>query len=182
LDFEGQRDAYSRTIVDLHEDRWIFLNTLFSLSEACMYAQVIDLLDQKLIPETLGYRELYKLLKHAVDTAHMEGQLKAAIMADPDRFVIRDEETALALLDQHYAGKKLLLITNSEWTYTAAMMSYAFDCFLPKNMGWRKLFNVIMVSARKPEFFRTSSPLFEVVTEEGLLQPVVTKMTEGKAY
>ena len=33
-------------IIDLAERRWVFLNTLFSLSEACLYAQVVDLLDQ----------------------------------------------------------------------------------------------------------------------------------------
>jgi HAD superfamily 5'-nucleotidase-like hydrolase len=182
LDFDAQRDAYSRTIVDLSEGGWIFLNTLFSLSEGCMYAQVVDLLDQKLIPETLGYRELYQQIKHEVDTAHMEGQLKAEIIANPEPFVILDPETALTLLDQHYSGKKLLLITNSEWTYSAAMMSYALDRFLPKGMTWRDLFDVVIVSARKPDFFRTRSPLFEVVTPEGLLKPVTTAMTVKAAY
>src|SRR5262249_40765294 len=46
LDYETQRHAYSRTIVDLSEDRWVFLNTLFSLSEGCIYAQLVDLLDE----------------------------------------------------------------------------------------------------------------------------------------
>src|SRR5690606_40528275 len=62
-----------------------------------------------------------------LDATHMEGRLKAEIISDPDRFVILDEETTLALLDQKYAGKKLLLITNSEWGYTVPMMSYAFE-------------------------------------------------------
>ena len=47
LDFEEQRKIYSRTIVDLAEPRWVFLNTLFSLSEGCMYAQLIDLLETR---------------------------------------------------------------------------------------------------------------------------------------
>src|SRR5262249_44341981 len=156
-----------------------FLNTLFSLSEGCMYAQVVDLLDKKLIPETLGYRELYRRLKAEVDGAHMEGRLKADIIAAPERFVILDPETPLTLLDQHHAGKKLLLITNSEWTYTSAMMSYAFDRFLPGGMSWRELFDVIIVGARKPQFFTTQSPLFEVATEDGLLRPVTSRMAEG---
>ncbi|HUP56006.1 MAG TPA: 5'-nucleotidase domain-containing protein, partial [Bdellovibrionota bacterium] len=182
LNFEEQREAYSRTIVDLSEDRWIFLNTLFSLSEGCLYAQVVDLLDRKEIPEILGYRELYRALKAEVDGAHAEGRLKAEIIADPERFVILDPETSLAVLDQHHAGKKLLLITNSEWTYTSAMMSYSFDRFLPTGMSWRELFDVIIVGARKPEFFTTRSPLFEVATEDGLLRPVTRSMAEGHAY
>ena len=55
--------------------------------------------------------------------AHMMGELKRDIMADPERFVDLDEELPLALMDLRAAGKKVLLITNSEWFYTRAMMS-----------------------------------------------------------
>ena len=51
LSYEDQRRIYARTIVDLAEPRWVFLNTFFSLSEGCMYAQLVDLLDRRLIPE-----------------------------------------------------------------------------------------------------------------------------------
>ena len=34
LEFEEQRGRYARTLVDLAEPRWVFLNTFFSLSEA----------------------------------------------------------------------------------------------------------------------------------------------------
>lgn len=182
LDFETQREKYSRTIVDLSDRRWIFLNTLFSLSEGCFYAQVVDLLDRRELPEILGYADLYKRVRNALDTAHMEGKLKADILADPDRFVEPDPEIPLALLDQKYSGKKLMLITNSEWTYTVPMMSYAFDRFLPKGMTWRDLFDVVIVGARKPEFFSRESPFFEVATEEGLLIPASATLKPGKAY
>jgi HAD superfamily 5'-nucleotidase-like hydrolase len=182
MEFDAQRLMYSRTMVDLAEPRWIFLNTLFSLSEGCMYAQLVDLLDQQAIPEILGYADLYARVKRVLDAAHMEGQLKTEIVADPKRFVILDPEVALALLDQHHSGKKILLITNSEWPYTAAMMSYAFDRYLPQGMSWRGLFDVIIVSARKPQFFSTSSPIFEVVSEDGLLMPVTGALEEKKIY
>jgi hypothetical protein len=82
-----------------------------------------------------------------------------------------DPDTALALLDQRHAGKKLLLITNSDWGYTRSIMQHTFDRFLPQGMSWRELFDVIIVSARKPAFFSTRSPVFRVATEEGLLEP-----------
>src|SRR5690606_30285305 len=113
---------------------------------------------------------------------HMQGRLKADIVAAPERYVEQDPETALALLDQKQAGKKLLLITNSEWSYTVPMMAYAIDPFLPDGMTWRQLFDVVIVSARKPEFFTTRSPLFEVVNEEGLLRPHQGPLESGKAY
>ena len=182
LDFESQREKYSRTIVDLSDRRWLFLNTLFSLSEGCFYAQVVDLLDQRALPEIMGYADLYKRVRNALDFAHMEGKLKADILANPERFVELDAETPLALLDQKNAGKKLMLITNSEWTYTVPMMTYAFDRFLPKGVTWRDLFDVVIVGARKPDFFSHESPLFEVVTPDGLLKPSVGALKPGLAY
>lgn len=182
MSFEEQREVYARTIVDLAEPRWVFLNTLFSLSEACIYAQLVDLLDQRALPGVMGYAGLYRAVRENLDATHVEGKLKAEIIADPERFVLLDPETPLALLDQKHAGKKLLLITNSEWGYSVAMMGHAFDRFLPKGMSWRNLFDVVIVAARKPEFFTTQSPFFEVATEEGLLRPASGGLEPGKAY
>lgn len=182
IDFQIQRELYSRTIIDLAEKRWIFLNTLFSLSEGCMYAQLVDLLDARVIPEVLGYADLYEKVRKLLDAAHLEGRLKAEIISDPDRFVVLDQETPLALLDQHYAGKKLMLITNSEWHYTSSMMSYTFDRFLPQGMTWKDIFDLVVVSARKPQFFTSQNPTFEIVNEEGLLKPHLGKLQRGTAY
>jgi 5'-nucleotidase len=180
--WEQQRDIYSRVVIDLASERFVFVNTLFSKSEVCMYSQLVDLIDRRALPDVLGYADLYREVKRSLDEAHMEGALKAEIVADPDRFVELDEETPLALLDQERAGKKLLLITNSEWSYTKEIMVYAFDRFLPDGMSWRDLFDVIIVSARKPEFFTGRSPLFEVVDEQGLLRPVVGGLKDGGIY
>ncbi|MGE0784179.1 MAG: HAD-IG family 5'-nucleotidase [Sandaracinaceae bacterium] len=173
LDWQEQRERYERDIVDLANPRWQFLNTLFSLSEACMYAQLVDRLDRGEIPGTLGYADLYRAVRSSLDEAHMEGQLKAQIMSDPDRFVMLDEELPLALMDMRAAQKKLILITNSEWPYTQSMMSYAFDRFLPGEMTWRELFDMVIVSARKPSFFEHKNPCFEVIDAEGRLLPVL---------
>jgi HAD superfamily 5'-nucleotidase-like hydrolase len=183
VDFAALRRDYQHTAVDLSSPRFPFLNTLFSLSEGCMYAQLVDLLDAGALgPAPLGYRELWSHVRDSVDATHTEGELKAEIMADPARFVEADPETALALLDQHHAGKRLLLITNSEWSYTAAMMSHAFDRFLPEGMSWRQLFALTVCAARKPEFFESRAPLLRVVSEEGLLAPVTGALEPGGCY
>jgi HAD superfamily 5'-nucleotidase-like hydrolase len=182
LDFETTRRTYARTVIDLSQPRWVFINTFFSLSEACIYAQLVDLLDERRLPEVLGYADLYDRVRTSVDDAHMEGALKAEIMADPDRFVALDPETPLALLDQQAAGKKLMLITNSEWYYTNSMMTYAFDRFMPSGTTWRDLFHVIIVAARKPDFFSSRSPMFEVASEDGLLRPWIGALQEGGRY
>ncbi len=179
MDFDAQRQVYSETIVDPAEDRFVFLNTLFSLSEACMYAQLVDLLDAGRLPPGMGYADLYRSMKNSLDEAHMEGRLKAEILADPERFVDLDPETPLALLDQRQAGNKILLITNSDWLYTRTMMTYAFDRFLPEHMTWRDLFDVVIVMARKPAFFTQTQPAFEVVNDDGLLAPIAGRPQPG---
>jgi HAD superfamily 5'-nucleotidase-like hydrolase len=172
LTYEEQREVYSRVLVDLAEPRWVFMNTLFGLSEGCMYAQAIDLLDAGRMPQGIGYQELYKRVRSSIDETHMEGTLKAEIISDPDRFVVPDPELPLALLDLKHAGKKLMVITNSEWSYTKEMMRYAFDPHLPKGMTWRELFDIVVVSAAKPGFFNQRRTLFEVVDDEqALLRP-----------
>ncbi len=193
LDFEVLRRTYSRTVIDLGDPRYSFLNTLFSLSEGCMYAQLVDKLDEGHIPglgtppkqgeHYVGYRELYRAVRSNIDAAHTEGQLKAEIVADPDRYVLLDEETVLAVLDQFHAGKRLLLITNSEVDYTAAMMSYTFDRFLPGNMTWSDLFELSICASRKPGFFESKAPLLEVVdVANGLLKPVVGALRKHGIY
>jgi hypothetical protein len=42
VEFEAQRTTYGRTLADPTDERFVFLHTLFSISEACMYAQLVD--------------------------------------------------------------------------------------------------------------------------------------------
>jgi HAD superfamily 5'-nucleotidase-like hydrolase len=183
LEFEAMRSAYMRTMVDLASPRWIFANTLFSLSEGCLYMQLVDLLDDGKLPQPMGYRDLYEHVRVTMDAMHVEGELKAEIIATPDVYVKHDPELALTLLDQKHAGKKLLLITNSEWAYTRAMMGHILDRDLAA-LGagtWRDLFDVVVVAARKPDFFTTRNPFFEIATEDGLLRPA-RALEPGRAY
>jgi len=179
--FEDLRQAYSRTIVDLKDKRWVFLNTLFSLSEASIYGQLVDRYDRKLLPNVEGYADLYERARRAVDMSHAEGQLKAEIVAKPDPHVELDPDAALALLDQRAAGKLVLLVTNSEWGFTHEMMTYAFDRYLPAGKKWRDLFDLVVVAANKPGFFSVRSPVLEVVSEDGLLRPALG-MKRGGVY
>ncbi|CAN6548352.1 unnamed protein product [Malus baccata var. baccata] len=155
-------EMYGRELVDLRkETRWEFLNTLFSVSEAVAYMQMVDRLDDGTIPAELGpldYKGLYKAVGTALFWAHVEGQLKSEIMSKPELFVTPDPELPLALLDQK---------------------EHSFNRFLPNEMGWRDLFDIVIVSARKPEFFQMSQPMYEVVTGEGLMRPCFKAKTGG---
>lgn len=186
LHYTEQRRAYSRTPVDLEDKRFKFLNTLFALSEAAIYGFMVDLLDAGKAPEgagVLGYGDLYDVVRRSVDETHVEGVLKAEILANPEQYVELDEEVPLTLLDQKNAGKKILLITNSGWPYTRGIMEYAFGQFLPDGMRWEEIFDIRIVGARKPLFFSHNNPVYEIVSDDGMLRPLALPSLEsGKNY
>ncbi|WP_166350254.1 HAD-IG family 5'-nucleotidase [Phytoactinopolyspora limicola] len=182
LSFEELRRTYAGVFVDLGERRFRFLNTMFSISEAALYAQLVDRLDADLIDGPMGYDELYHAVSSALDESHAIGTLKAEIAADPQRFCVVDGETAQTLLDQRLAGKRLMLITNSEWSYTRDMMSFTFDQHVPTG-SWRDLFDLVVVSAAKPRFFAEDGPAFQIVdTDRGLMQPHRGLLRMGDVY
>jgi HAD superfamily 5'-nucleotidase-like hydrolase len=186
LSHRETHEIYGRQLVDLREKRWLFLNTLFSVSEGCLYAQLVEKFDAGDLAElqrkmTISYDSLFNAVSKALFKAHVEGRLKADVMNNPDRYVENDADLPKTLLDQRLAGKKLALITNSDWEYTKVMMAHVIDRFLPEGKSWRDIFDVTIVSARKPAFFSQSMPLYEIVTEDGMLREKF-KLKEGRVY
>jgi len=183
LSFDEQREAYRETIVELSSSRFEFMNTLFELSRASLFTQLVSLHDEQPLSGIANYADLYDAVNDALGEAHLGGVMKAEIVADPDRFVVPDPGIVPTLLDQRRAGKKLALITNSDWAYTSKMMAWVFDQYCPDDMCWRDLFDVVIVSANKPRFFSASDPIYKVVNEDdSLLLPHSGPLVAGEVY
>jgi HAD superfamily 5'-nucleotidase-like hydrolase len=183
LGYDDLRTAYLGVVVELGEPRWVFLNTLFSLSEATLFAQLVGLADAGRIPGVVGYDDLYRAVRRSLDEAHVEGTLKAEILDDPDTFIRSEPEVVTTLLDQRRSGKHLMLITNSDWAYAREIMSHAFDPYMDDGRTWRDLFDTVIVSADKPAFFEGDRRLYRVADEEqGLLQPHLGPLESGGVF
>ena len=183
LSFDEQRTCYRETVVELSDPRFRFMNTLFELSRASLFSQLVDIHDERSLPGVGSYADLYREIDEALSEAHIAGSLKAEIVADPDRFVSSDPDIVQTLADQRAAGKRLLLITNSDWSYTRRMMSYCFDRYCPGDTTWRDLFELVIVSANKPRFFSKTDPIYRVVDEErSLLHPHSGALESGHVY
>jgi 5'-nucleotidase len=183
LDYDALRAAYRETVVDLAEDRFEFMNTLFELSRAALWTQLVERHDKRPLAGVHSYGDLYRIIADALDEVHQAGILKAQIVADPDRFVDPDPGITGTLLDQRKTGKQLMLITNSDWSYTRQMMSYAFDRHCPPSTTWRDLFDLVIVSAGKPRFFAGRDSIFRVVDEDrSLLEPHSGPLEAGHVY
>ncbi len=183
MSFEDQRRVYHETVVELSEPRFEFMNTLFELSRASLWTQLIDIHDRAPLPGIASYGDLFQVVDEALTETHTAGALKADIIENPERFVDLDPGLVPTLIDQRAAGKQLLLITNSDWSYSQRMMAYCVDRFCPPGKTWRDLFDLVIVSANKPRFFHQSDPIYRVVDEQqSLLLPHRGPLEPGHVY
>ena len=179
LSFDEQRSVYDEIVIDLGEDRFEFMNTLFELSRASLWTQLIEIHDLKPLVGVSSYLQLYREIDRALGAAHLEGALKQQIVDDPDRFVDFDPGIVETLTDQRLAGKQLLLITNSEWWYTERMMRWCFNSSMPDGQTWRDLFDVVIVAAATlPDGTKPIGPLGRQRCKYPLLKLVHTRVNE----
>src|SRR5271170_5319310 len=139
--------------------RYHWIDTLYALSEATLYAALIDALETK--GYAVDYARVFTDIRESIDEAHRDGTILDAVLGDISRYVKRDPELAPTLHKLRSAGKKLFLLTNSRWAYTDAMMSYLIGDAMSEYPTWRNYFDVVIVAATKPAFFQERRPLME---------------------
>jgi HAD superfamily 5'-nucleotidase-like hydrolase len=139
--------------------RYHWIDTLYALSEASVYAAVIDALEQE--RSVIDYAAVFQDIRESIDEAHRDGTILNAVLGDLPRFIKRDPDLAPALHKLRSAGKKLFLLTNSRWTYTDAMMNYLIGDAMTEYPTWRNYFDVVIAAATKPAFFQERRPLME---------------------
>lgn len=138
------------------------IDTLFEIPESYLYALLVDALDQGIIRDK-EYVQLFQDVRWAIDTAHRNGDMKAEILEHKEFFIIKDPELPAALDRWKRAGKKLFVVSNSEWSFTKGVLSYMLDGQDPARPSWEDYFDLVVTSSRKPVFFE--EPQAAVPTE-----------------
>ena len=133
------------------------IDTLFEIPECHLYAMLVDGVDDGRIPGKT-YLELFQDVRWAIDSAHRNGAMKAEILANRELYILRDPELPAALDRWRRAGKKLFVLSNSEWTFTEGVLSWLLDGQDPARPSWTDYFDLVVVSARKPAFFLETPP------------------------
>jgi HAD superfamily 5'-nucleotidase-like hydrolase len=168
LDRTRVRDLYQRERTRLSNPRYAWIDTLFALPEAVLYANLVDFFDRFSGPRP-NYTQLWRDIRECIDLAHRDGSIKAIVAADLGRYVRPDPALAETLHRFRSSGKRLFLATNSAWDYTDPVMRYLLDGVLSAYPSWRNYFDVVIVSAAKPAFFTEENPFVEVDTATGAL-------------
>src|SRR5262249_28302296 len=154
------RRLYREVRVHLKNPEYAWIDTLFALPEACLFAGAIDVLEGEGRP--LNYAKLYEDIREAIDTVHRDDSLKTELRKDIGHYIFKDPELGPALHKLRSGGKKLFLLTNSFWDYTNVVMQYLLDGMLPEYPTWRHYFDFVISGASKPGFFSGNAPFQEV--------------------
>lgn len=182
LDAQKRADLYRREPINPGSPRFYFVDTLFELPEVNIFSEVVELTQKH--PKAVkleSYTQLFRDTRSAIDSIHRDGSLKAKLLSDLDRYLPKDPMIALALQRLALNGRRLLLITNSEWFYTDGVCKHLFNNALPGLTDWRQLFDLVVVSAAKPGFFRKDTPFIELDSDGRELGPT-TDPQWGRIY
>ena len=137
------------------------IDTLFEIPESHLFAQLVDGLDRGIV-KAENYLQLFADVRWAIDTVHRNGEMKAEILQHRAFFIPQDPQLALALDRMKREGKKLFLLTNSEWTFTDGVLSHLLNGQDESRPHWTDYFDLMVVSSRKPTFFLDSPPAVPV--------------------
>ncbi|MEE9561439.1 MAG: HAD-IG family 5'-nucleotidase [Thermoanaerobaculia bacterium] len=177
LDREELKRLYRYEPIHPASDRFYHLDSLFELPEANLYAELIDLANRDKGLSLPSSWQIFDDLRAAVDWVHQHGALKTKVLANLELYLHRDVEVGLALLRLALNGRRMILLTNSDWEYARSICSFLFDGLLPGLESWRDLFDLVVVEAGKPDFFRSQRP-FEVIEAP----PAATRESDVPAW
>ncbi|MEW5853463.1 MAG: HAD-IG family 5'-nucleotidase [Myxococcota bacterium] len=191
---EERKEVYRTVSVRLSKNKhYASLDTLFSMPEACLYANLVDHFEARHAagrgveplhppppvegeapngpPPVMDYDKLFVDVRECIDEAHRDDSLKSIIKRDLAQYILKDPELPLTLHKLRSSGKKLYLITNSLWDYTSHVMSFLLEAGLHEYPSWRQFFDVVVVGSSKPRFFTEQNPFLEVDVVTGLPRP-----------
>jgi len=179
LSADERRALYGQERLRLGSPRYAWIDTLFALPEACLYACIVDLLEST--DRSVSYQQLYDDIRATIDAVHRDGSLKAELRKELPRYIGRDADLGPTLHKLRSAGKKLFLATNSHWDYTDAVMKHLLDGALAEYPHWTRYFDHILVGTQKPHFFSEGHPFLELDGEGNVLGE--TRVPErGRVY
>lgn len=184
IDFKGQQKIYQGLSVDLNDsNRYAIVDTAFSIAYACLYMQIVDLKNAKPELELPTFQQIEADLIEALDTSHRDGTLKNAVRENVKKYIVQDPKAVSVLEDLKEHGKKIWVITNSDYDYTKLLLDYTITPFLKKHKHWTELFDLVVTSAAKPRFFTDRLPFLSVDLKTSMLKnhygPVVSGVYQG---
>ena len=164
LSSEQRREIYDlEEVVSYEEPNFALIDTLFTLGEALLFMQLVDLKNSSKLLSDKSYAEIFKDIRVCLDKSHRDGSIKDAVAENPEKFIHHNPHFLETLDFLKKSDKKLFIATNSLWDYANVVMNYL--CFGSKqklSLDWLEYFDIVITGAQKPAFFKQVNPIFSV--------------------
>lgn len=178
INYADQKKFYRSIYVDLNDPNYFAIDTSFSIAFCALFSQLIDLKDEK--PDELpSYATIALDVLSTVDKIHSDGSLKGYISKNLGDYVLKEPEVVEGLKRYIHYGKKIFVLTNSDFYYSKLLLDYAINPFLKKDETWENLFEYVITLASKPRFFYEKSRFLSVDSKTGTMTNTVGKITPG---
>ncbi|XP_021731400.1 5'-nucleotidase domain-containing protein DDB_G0275467-like [Chenopodium quinoa] len=163
--FFGRRKLRREEIIEMYGTRHIgrhqarglvSLMDFFCFSEACLIADIV----QHFVDEKLEFDAsyVYHDINHAIQHVHRSGVAHKAIIADPERYLVKNDQLYCFLKMLRDKGKKMFLLTNSPYYFVDGGLRFLLEDSLGCGDSWRDLFDVVIAKANKPDFYTSERP------------------------
>eukprot|EP00639_Heterosigma_akashiwo_P025324 CAMPEP_0194706970 /NCGR_PEP_ID=MMETSP0295-20121207/29879_1 /TAXON_ID=39354 /ORGANISM="Heterosigma akashiwo, Strain CCMP2393" /LENGTH=565 /DNA_ID=CAMNT_0039603015 /DNA_START=294 /DNA_END=1991 /DNA_ORIENTATION=+ len=127
------------TMPSFTEARFVNVDTIFTLVDAVLFAQLVELKDSDPKAVRKSYEEIYTDIRHSVDMCHRDGVIKSQVAEDPGRYIIEDPGMVDMLRHLRAEGFKVFLVTNSEYEYTHVVMNFLMGNAKPEERTIRRV-------------------------------------------
>lgn len=179
LDFKIHQKIYRSTYIDLSNNDYMAVDTFFSYSLAVLYSQIVELKDADPSAAYPDYAQIADDVLDALDMAHRDGSLKEEVKKNLDLYIIKDEGLVRGLEKYKKHGKKIFILTNSDFHYTKLLLDYAITPFLKEHKSWQDLFEYVITFAHKPRFFYENNRFLKVNPADGTMTNFDEKLAPG---
>lgn len=179
LDFKSHQKLYKSTYIDLSKNDYLAVDTAFSYSLAVAFSQIIELKNSDKNNTYPEYAQIADDVLEALDEAHRDGSLKKEVQNNLEHYIIRDPEMVRDLEKFRKHGKKIFVLTNSDFFYTKLLLDYAINPYLKDFKHWTDLFEYTITFASKPKFFYDDSRFLKVNPADGTMSNFDEKLSPG---
>ena len=166
--YAEQSQIYRSKYVDLNDHNYIAVDTSFSIAFCALLGQMIGFKDKN--PGVLpSYETIAFDLLSSVDAVHAEGHLKRYIAQHLEDYVHRDPNLVKGIKQYIQHGKKIFIVTNSDFSYTKLLLDYAISPFLDPGEHWQDIFEYVITLSDKPRFFYDKLRFLQIDRETGFM-------------
>ena len=133
---------------------------MYSLAEGCLIADAIDHFESqmKMNGELYSPQAVIDDVQSAIRNVHISGMMHSAVMENLDRYIIPNPKLPEVFTHLAKGDKRFLLCTNSGFNYTNKALSHVLKIpFKKSGKEWRDIFDIVICSASKPNFYFNKS-------------------------